>query len=162
MSVKDERKLNLLEALDYIDPAALSYTDWVRVGMGLKEAGYPASAWENWSRRDAGRYHSGECLKKWNSFRDENIGPPVTGAIVAKMAMDNGWKSRGRGTTDATEMDWNAVIGSRELWTTAFPRLARGQRRKRFRSRQTKAGNPRGKSQSILRRFSSPTIWSVA
>ena len=106
--VKEENNLNLLEALDYIDPAALSYTDWVRVGMGLKEAGYPASAWEEWSRRDAGRYHPGECLRKWNSFRDENIGPPVTGATVAKMAMDNGWETR---RVSDESLEWDSVIG---------------------------------------------------
>ena len=50
--VKEENNLNLLDALDFIDPAALSYTDWVRVGMGLKEAGYPASAWEDWRTPD--------------------------------------------------------------------------------------------------------------
>ena len=51
--VKEENNLNLLDALDFIDPAALSYTDWVRVGMGLKRAGYPVSAWDDWSRRDS-------------------------------------------------------------------------------------------------------------
>ena len=38
-----ENTLDLLEALEHIDPAGLSYQDWVAVGMGLKEAGYPAS-----------------------------------------------------------------------------------------------------------------------
>lgn len=41
-----ENNLNLLEALDHIDPAELCYQDWLAVGMGLKEAGYrrdPAS-----------------------------------------------------------------------------------------------------------------------
>ena len=41
-----ENNLNLLEALDHIDPAELCYQDWLAVGMGLKEAGYPASAWD--------------------------------------------------------------------------------------------------------------------
>ena len=63
-----ENNLNLLEALDHIDPAELCYQDWLAVGMGLKEAGYPASAWDEWSRRDGARYHSGECERKWDSF----------------------------------------------------------------------------------------------
>ena len=54
-----ENTLDLLEALEHIDPAGLCYQDWVAVGMGLKEAGYPASAWEDWSRRDGKRYHPG-------------------------------------------------------------------------------------------------------
>lgn len=38
-----ENTLDLLEALEHIDPAGLCYQDWVAVGMGLKEAGYPIS-----------------------------------------------------------------------------------------------------------------------
>ena len=30
---------DLLEVLDYLDPAELCYQDWMFVGMGLKEAG---------------------------------------------------------------------------------------------------------------------------
>ena len=118
----NEKETDLREALDYINPAALSYNDWLRVGMGLKEAGYPASMWEDWSARDPRRYHSGECLRKWESFRDENGGPPVTGATVAKMAMDNGWKPyRTRDFTGSDEgLDWNAVIGGEETADSVF------------------------------------------
>ena len=56
-----ENTLDLLEALEHIDPAGLSYQDWVAVGMGLKEAGYSASDWEDWSRRDGKRYHPGSA-----------------------------------------------------------------------------------------------------
>ena len=45
-------ELDLRQALDYIDPRELSYSEWVGVGMGLKEAGYPVGLWEDWSRRD--------------------------------------------------------------------------------------------------------------
>ncbi|MCI8678095.1 MAG: hypothetical protein HFF46_07135 [Lawsonibacter sp.] len=81
-----ENTLDLLEALEHIDPAGLSYQDWVAVGMGLKEAGYSASDWEDWSRRDGKRYHPGECLRKWESFTGN--AEPVTGGTVVKMAMD--------------------------------------------------------------------------
>ena len=37
-----EHSLDLLDALGHIDPANLSYQEWINVGMGLKEAGYPA------------------------------------------------------------------------------------------------------------------------
>lgn len=40
---------NLLELLDYIDPALLDYTDWTGIGMALKDAGYKASDWDAWS-----------------------------------------------------------------------------------------------------------------
>ena len=38
------------------------------VGMALKDSGLPVTLWEQWSTRDAGRYHKGECAKKWESF----------------------------------------------------------------------------------------------
>lgn len=55
----DYPKTKLTEMLPYIDPATLNYQDWVNVGMGLKEAGYTALDWEQWSARDSKRYHPG-------------------------------------------------------------------------------------------------------
>ena len=63
-----DNTLDLMEALEYIDPASLCYQDWLAVGMGLKESGYPASVWDDWSRGDPQRYHTGECQRKWNGF----------------------------------------------------------------------------------------------
>lgn len=56
---------DLLEALDFLDPGTLTYEEWTIVGMGLKQAGYPVTSWEQWSARDGGRYHRGECARKW-------------------------------------------------------------------------------------------------
>ena len=67
----------LKEALDFLSPSALTYDEWILVGMGLKEAGLPVEAWEQWSARDGGRYHKGECAKKWASFHGGG-GSPVT------------------------------------------------------------------------------------
>ena len=50
---------DLLKCLDAIDPGSLDYQDWTLVGMALKEAGYQASVWDEWSHRDARRYHPG-------------------------------------------------------------------------------------------------------
>ncbi len=58
-----------LELLEHIDPSRLDYQDWVNVGMALKDAGFTAADWDNWSKRDPGRYHSGECFQKWEGFR---------------------------------------------------------------------------------------------
>ena len=49
--------VNFQEVLNHIDPAALDYDEWLRVGMGLKEAsndGYAVSwqDWDQWSARD--------------------------------------------------------------------------------------------------------------
>ena len=100
---------DLLEILEQLDPAQLSYQEWVNVGMGLKESGYPQTAWEEWSRRDPGRYHPGECEKKWASFRGAT--PPITGGTIVQMALDRGWQPRGSG---GHELDWNAAIGAKE------------------------------------------------
>lgn len=98
--------LNILEALAGIDPARLSYQQWVDVGMALKLEGYGPETWEQWSARDAARYHPGECLKKWQSFN--GAGTPVTGGTIIQYAMDQGW--RPNSGPDA-EIGWDDVIG---------------------------------------------------
>ncbi len=98
--------LDVLEALDYIDPAELSYDLWLKVGMGLKEAGYSASVWEDWSRRDPARFHSGECEKKWSSFHGSTN--PITAATIIQMAHSRGWRPAGSG---GHELGWDDVIG---------------------------------------------------
>ncbi len=105
-----ENTLDLQEALEHIDPAGLSYQEWVSVGMGLKEAGYPASAWEDWSRRDGKRYHPGECLRKWDSFTGN--AEPVTGGTVVKMAMDRGW--RPSTSQPGHELSWDDEISAKD------------------------------------------------
>lgn len=107
MRTEYENSLDLYEALDYIDPASLSYQEWVNVGMGLKEAGYPASLWEDWSRRDPRRYHTGECFRKWETFNGVP-GEPITGGTVVKMAMDMGW--RPPSSAPGHELSWDAEI----------------------------------------------------
>ncbi len=105
-----DNKYELTELLEYIDPSMLDYQEWVNVGMALKEAGYTASDWENWSRRDTKRYHSGECFKKWDSFR--GAATPVTGGTIVQMAKDNGWEPYY--TDDSHEIDWDDIIGPKD------------------------------------------------
>ena len=85
-------ELDLRQALDYIDPRELSYSEWVGVGMGLKEAGYPVGLWEDWSRRDGGRYRTGECARKWDSFRGTDT--PITAGTIVQMAQRGGERRR--------------------------------------------------------------------
>ena len=82
---------NILSALEQIDVASLSYEDWLRVGMALKREGYPCETWDSWSRND-GRYHPGECERKWRSFSEDHPSP-VTGGTILKLAADRGWRS---------------------------------------------------------------------
>lgn len=84
-----ENKADLLEILNSIHPGELDYQEWVNVGMALKHEGYTASDWDNWSRRDAARYHSGECFRKWGGFHGSSS--PVTAGTIVQMAMERGW-----------------------------------------------------------------------
>lgn len=84
-----DNKLDLIALLDYINPSMLDYTEWVNVGMALKEEGYTAADWDEWSRND-NRYQQGECFKKWTTFQGSG-GSPVTGATITQLAKENGW-----------------------------------------------------------------------
>lgn len=85
-----DSQFDLLEAIEYINPADLTYQEWVNVGMALQHEGYGVNVWDNWSARDSARYHSGECSQKWRSFRGSNS--PVTGGTIVQMARENGWE----------------------------------------------------------------------
>lgn len=97
---------NLLELLACIDPAPLTYSEWTGVGMALKEAGYHASDWDAWSRRDAKRYHPGECEKKWRTF----TGTGITAGTLVKMALDNGYTPQ----KEDRALDWEDTINRRD------------------------------------------------
>lgn len=99
-------KFNLLPLLDYIEPSSLDYTEWVQVGMALKEEGYTYNDWDSWSQRDDARYHEGECEKKWETF--DGTGSVVTGATITQMAKENGWGPKMREENKA--FGWNDSI----------------------------------------------------
>lgn len=84
-----EHENDIKEALDFVSPSALTYEEWLTVGMGLKEAGLPVTVWEQWSARDGGRYHKGECIKKWESFHGSS--KPVTQSSIFQLAYEHGW-----------------------------------------------------------------------
>ena len=107
--MKKEYEFDLVPLLEYIDPARLSYQEWLNVGMALHHDGYDLNAWEDWSKRDMTRYHTGECAKKWAGFRGSES--PVTGATITQMAKDNGWTPAHRNTEDGHGLGWDSVIG---------------------------------------------------
>lgn len=94
---------NVLSALQHIDVSALSYQDWINVGMALQAEGYDCSVWDNWSRGDS-RYHPGECERKWRTFGRCNS--PLKGGTIVQMARDRGWTPYSEGTA----MDWDDAI----------------------------------------------------
>lgn len=103
----ESSQYDLLEILNYIEPAELNYQEWVNVGMALKEEGYSPADWESWSRGDPHRYHHGECEKKWSSFH--GTGSPVAGGTIVQMARERGWTPP---FDIGTAMDWNDTISA--------------------------------------------------
>lgn len=102
-------EFNLLEVLNYIDPSQLDYGEWVSVGMALKEEGYSASDWDEWSQRDSTRYVEGECFRKWDTFT--NFG--FTGATITQMAKDyGGWTPREK--QEIYALEWDGEIGGKD------------------------------------------------
>ena len=97
-----DNKNNILAALEKINPADLSYQEWINVGMGLQAEGFDSSVWDTWSQSDR-RYKNGECERKWRSFRGSDN--PITGGTICQMAMDRGWEPK-----DSMIMDWDDVI----------------------------------------------------
>lgn len=98
---------DLIPLLDYIDPAVLTYQEWINVGMALKHEGISADEWDRWSARDPARYHPGDCEQKWQSFNGSAA--PVTGGTIVQMAKEAGWRPSRRDDDDP--LDWDGVIG---------------------------------------------------
>ena len=94
----------LISALNSIPVADLDRSDWLTVGMALKEEGYPCAVWDEWSRNDS-RYHPGECARLWNGFKGS--GKPVKAGSIVQIARDRyGWTPYG---TDGV-LGWDSVI----------------------------------------------------
>ncbi|MCL1873625.1 MAG: AAA family ATPase, partial [Clostridiales bacterium] len=103
-----KQKVDLLDILSYIDPSLLDYQDWVNVGMILKDAGYGLQIWDDWSSKDKGRYHIGECAKKWNTFHGSKT--PVGAGTIIQLAKDQGWEPP-RPEREYQELEWDGFIG---------------------------------------------------
>lgn len=101
-----EHENELKEALDFVSPSALTYDEWLMVGMALKDAGLPVTIWEQWSTRDAGRYHKGECVRKWESFHGGGASP-VTASSIFQLAYSHGWSGPA-----GHALDWNDDISA--------------------------------------------------
>lgn len=101
-----EHENELKEALDFVSPSALTYDEWLMVGMALKDSGLPVTLWEQWSTRDAGRYHKGECVKKWESFHGGGASP-VTASSIFQLAYSHGWSGPA-----GHALDWNDDISA--------------------------------------------------
>ena len=119
----DDRE-RIESALEAIDPAPLTYEDWIHIGMALKTEGMPCAVWDSWSMRDSDRYKPGNCLRKWNTFN----GDGWTIATVFHMAEERGWQYSKKYSWDdflpATAVDYDEVISTgakeEEPWQMAI------------------------------------------
>jgi hypothetical protein len=102
------------EALQQINPSVLEYSEWLAVGMALKDAGVSFAEWDQWSRKDAKRYREKEMQSKWNSFRGNGSGSVGIGTIV-KLCRDQGGNVETREEDAGRELAWDGVIGPREV-----------------------------------------------
>ena len=102
-----ENHEDLVEALDFIDPATLDYSEWLQVGMALHESGLHVEAWDGWSRRDPERYKPGECERKWRGFGN-NTDSRIGSGTLASMARDRGWHPSVGGM--GTALEWDSEI----------------------------------------------------
>ena len=95
--------MELTQLLDYIPASSLDYQDWVNVGMALKHEGLSCDIWDSWSRSDS-RYKSGECARKWKTFR-EDASTIVTGGTIYELAKRYGYKPE-----EVKVFDWDDEI----------------------------------------------------
>lgn len=117
-------QLTELELLEHIDPTFLDYQEWLSVGMTLKDAGFTAADWDEWSKRDPRRWHQGECFRKWGSFQGSST--PVTAGTLVALAKNQGWVPE-RTTTESHELDWDAVIGGKDELVVVDKNWVEGQ-----------------------------------
>lgn len=103
----ENNQYDLLEVLNSIEPAELDYQQWLNVGMALDQEGYSVEIWDTWSQRDPGRYHPGECQKKWRGFQGHNT--PVTGGTIVQYAKEQGWTPP---YDPGHALDWEDAISS--------------------------------------------------
>ena len=106
-----DNKKNLIELLEYINPAILDYQEWVNVGMAMKHEGLTAQEWDQWSQADP-RYKPGECFRKWETFQGSSASKPVTGGTIYQMAVENGYSPVYMDFENSHALNWDDEINN--------------------------------------------------
>ena len=78
---------DLEELLRQINPAALEYDQWLKVGAAIKHEGGSVDLWDSWSRSDR-RYRNGDCINRWQGLG--NGAAPVTIATLVQYCVEQG------------------------------------------------------------------------
>lgn len=87
------------------------YQHWLWVGMALKDAGGTLAEWDAWSAADTGRYHGGECARKWRGF-GKNATESVGAGSVVDYAREKGYSITTPGVKEDYALEWDAEIGA--------------------------------------------------
>jgi hypothetical protein len=98
---------DVYEALEYLDPSQLNYSEWETIGAILKYEGFSCSVWDDWSKRDMRPDHGykpGKCEEKWRTFKGGS--KPAKLGTLFKMALDRGWRPHKEGHV----IDWNDTV----------------------------------------------------
>jgi len=64
-----------------------NYTQWIQVGMALKNSGQSCEIWDEWSRSSS-KYKSGICHEKWDTFSEKDR-PLTKNSLYAWLKEDN-------------------------------------------------------------------------
>ena len=119
-------KFKAQEILPFIDPAQLSYQEWVNVGMILKDEGYSCDVWDEWSRRDS-RYKPHDCSSRWGGFGRGSGGANVTMGTLVQYALEQGWSPRSEEDSNSYALDWDSCIGRKDEAIVVNPAWVEGQ-----------------------------------
>ncbi len=100
-------KYDLLSALGAIPPD-VHYDEHLAVGQALHHEGYSVDVWRDWVAGCTQNDHAKRLREvdyKWKSFGN-NVGSPVTGGTIVKLARDYGWTPENQGKAYDV-LDWN-------------------------------------------------------
>jgi P4 family phage/plasmid primase-like protien len=71
-SIEETPADDIKPVLNGLSPSrADSYSDWIIVGMALKNSGYTCEVWDEWSQISP-KYRKSECFKKWKTFSEKD------------------------------------------------------------------------------------------
>jgi hypothetical protein len=90
-----EKKDLALSALAHLVKSASAddYTNWIKVGMALKDCGAPPEVWIDWSKSSPKFTSEVECLYKWNTFAHSgDMDGGVTLGTLFHIAKESSWE----------------------------------------------------------------------